>query len=168
MLVRRERPGDIDAVRAVQVAAFRRGHDEPPEAGLLDALRRCDGWLPKFSLVAEIDGEIVGHNVCTRGFVGQRPALGLGPIGVLPDRQRQGVGSALVHAMLGAADASDEPLIALLGSPDYYARYGFVAGSTYGITAPDPAWGAHFQVRTLAAYMGQQGAFRYARPFDDL
>jgi len=70
--------------------------------------------------------------------------------------------------MLGAADASDEPLIALLGSPDYYVRYGFVASSTYGIGAPDPSWGDYFQVRTLAAYAGQQGAFRYATPFDEL
>ena len=92
MLVRRERPDDIDSVRAVQVAAFQRADEEPIEAGLLDALRRCDGWLPQFSLVAEIDGEIVGHNVCTRGFVGATPCLGLGPIGVRPDRQRDGVG----------------------------------------------------------------------------
>lgn len=168
MLIRRERADDVDAVRAVHVAAFRRGDDEPVEAGLLDALRGCDGWLPRFSLVAEVDGAIVGHGVCTRGFVGTTPALGLGPIGVLPDRQRDGVGQSLVHAMIGAADAADEPLVALLGSPDYYRRFGFVPSDSHGIAAPVPSWGAHFQVRTLAAYTDQRGAFRYATPFDEL
>ena len=168
MLVRRERPDDLGAVRDVQVAAFRRGDAEPPEAGLLDALRRCDGWLPRFSLVVEIGGVVVGHNVCTRGFVGSVPALGLGPIGVLPGHQRDGAGSALMHAMIGAADAANEPLIALLGSPDYYGRYGFEPSATFGITAPDPSWGDSFQVRTLATYSGQRGEFRYAPPFAEL
>ncbi|MGB0113310.1 MAG: N-acetyltransferase [Ilumatobacteraceae bacterium] len=168
MLVRRERTVDIDTVRAIHVAAFRRGADEPVEAGLLDALRGCEGWLPAFSLVAEIDGEVVGHVVCTRGWVGDVPALGLGPIGVRPDLQRDGVGQALMHAMIGAADAADEPLIALLGSPDYYGRFGFVASSAVGVTPPDPAWGEFFQVRTLAAHGGLRGTFRYATPFDDL
>jgi putative acetyltransferase len=52
------------------------------EARLLDELRLCDGWLPALSIVAEIDGAVVGHVVTTRGFVGDAPVLGLGPIGV--------------------------------------------------------------------------------------
>ena len=81
----------------------------------------------------------------------------------------RGVGLALMHASIGAADALDEPLIALLGSTVYYARYGFVHSTTLGITAPDPAWGAHFQVRPLTAYRPDvRGQFRYASPFDSL
>ncbi|MEL7158506.1 MAG: N-acetyltransferase, partial [Actinomycetota bacterium] len=157
--------------RAVQVAAF--GQDaagrEPDEAPLLDALRSCDGWLPTLSLVAEVDGQIVGHNVCTRGHVGDRPCVGLGPIGVLPDRQGQGIGSALMWAMIGAADATGEPLIALLGDPGYYARFGFVAAMELGVAAPDPAWGAYFQALPLTNWAPElTGAFRYAAPFEEI
>jgi putative acetyltransferase len=169
MIIRREAPGDMAAARAVQVAAFRRPDSdaEPVEARLLDELRECDGWRPALSIVAEVAGRVVGHVVTTRGFVGDVPALGLGPIGVLPSHQHRGVGLALMHASIGAAEALDEPLIALLGSPDYYSRYGFVASETRGITAPAPAWGKFFQVRTLTAYRPDvRGQFRYASPFE--
>ena len=91
MIVRRESPADVAAARAVQVAAFRKAgvSEEPIEAPLLDALRVCDGWLPALSIVAEIDGVVVGHVVTTCGFVGDVPTLGLGPIGVLPSLQRK-------------------------------------------------------------------------------
>ena len=107
--------------------------------------------------------------VTTRGFVGDLPALGLGPIGVLPSHQHQGVGLALMYATIGAAEALGEALIALLGSPDYYGRFGFVTSTTIGVTAPEPAWGKHFQVRTLTTYRSDiRGRFTYASPFDGI
>jgi putative acetyltransferase len=171
VIVRREGAADAAAARAVQVQAFRRPHtdDEPVEAHLLDALRGCDGWLPALSIVAILDDAVIGHVATTRAFVGDVPALGLGPIGVLPSRQGHGVGLALMHATIGAADALGEPLIALLGSPDYYARFGFVASIAIGVEPPDDAWGHHFQVRTLNAYDPSiRGRFVYAAPFADL
>ncbi|MGB8859376.1 MAG: N-acetyltransferase [Ilumatobacteraceae bacterium] len=170
MIIRRELPADRSTARAIHVAAFPSvAGDEPVEAHLLDELRACDGWLPAFSLVAEIEGRVVGHNVCTRGFVDGVPALGLGPIAVQPALQRSGVGLALMHAMIGAADACDEPLIALLGSPLYYGRFGFVASQTVGIAPPEASWGHHFQVRLLTACPhGLTGTFRYATPFEAL
>ena len=171
MIVRREAAADVSATRAVQVAAFQKqdASDEPAEARLLDALRDCDGWLPELSIVAELDDTVVGHVVTTRGFVGDTPVLGLGPIGVLPSHQGRGIGLALMHASIGAADALAEPLIALLGSPDYYGRFGFVASTTVGVTAPDPAWGPAFQVRTLTMHRADiRGRFAYAAPFDEM
>lgn len=171
MIVRRETPADVDGARAVQVAAFRRPSsvDEPVEAGLLDALRACDGWLPALSIVAVEDELVVGHVVTTRGFVGDVPALGLGPIGVLPSHQGRGVGRALMHASIGAADALEEPLIALLGSTVYYSRFGFRPAAEVGVLPPEPGWGDHFQVRTLSAYRPEvSGQFRYATPFESL
>ena len=71
-----------------------------------------------------------------------------------------------MHAVLGAADALGEPLVALLGDPAYYRRFGFRPASTVGVEAPDPAWGEKFQVRTLTAYEpGLTGTFEYAEPF---
>ncbi|MGI9602091.1 MAG: GNAT family N-acetyltransferase [Acidimicrobiales bacterium] len=169
MMVRREQPRDHEAARSVQVAAFEQGDDEPVEARLLDELRRCDGWLPSLSWVAEIDGQVIGHNVCTRGTVGETACVGLGPIGVLPARQASGAGSALMHAMIGAADAGGEPLIALLGDPGYYGRFGFVPSVDVGIDPPDASWGDYFQVLTLSSWSDSiRGIFRYAAPFEDL
>ena len=83
-----------------------------------------------------------------------------------PARQGRGIGSALVHAVIGAADAVGEPVIALLGSPGYYSRFGFVASAACAIAPPEPAWGAAFQVRTLTAYDPSiTGTFEYASPF---
>lgn len=171
MLIRRETPADIETVQAVTTAAFTDGRStEPVETGLLARLRKDPGWLPGLSLVAQApSGEVIGHVVCTRGLIGTTPVLGLGPISVLPDRQRAGAGSALMHTVIGAAEALDEPLIALLGDPAYYTRFGFAAGAVHHIDSPDPAWGRHFQVRPLSAHSPDiRGTFRYAEPFNDL
>ena len=169
MIIRRERPADCATSRAVQAAAFTSDQAEPAEARLLDQLRACAGWIPALSWVAELDGRVVGHNVCTRGFVGEVPCLGLGPIGVAPNLQQGGVGSALMHAMIGAADALDEPLIALLGNPAFYSKFGFVPSTEVGIVAPDESWGIYFQVLPLNAWNEAiSGTFRYASPFDNL
>lgn len=168
MLVRREVPADEAAVRAVHAAAFRRDADapEPMEARLVDALRTSGDWIPALSWVADLGGAVVGHVVCTRGRVGDIAAVGLGPLGVLPDAQARGVGSALVHAVIGAADALDEPFVALLGAPGYYGRFGFVRSTLLGIEPPEPAWGEHFQVRPLHAFdPSVRGTFAYAAPF---
>ncbi|MEV4343818.1 N-acetyltransferase [Actinoplanes sp. NPDC049596] len=177
MIIRRERPGDAGAIRAVTAEAFRGlAYSAPPvepggdpgEAALVSWLRDDDGWIPELSLVAVEDDQVVGHVVATRAHVDQRPVLGLGPVSVLPARQRAGVGSAMIHAVLGAADALGEPLVGLLGNPLFYRRFGFVAAQPLGIAAPDPAWGDNFMVRTLSQYESLTGRFRYAEPFDRL
>lgn len=170
MLIRRERASDVEAVAAVHTAAFAQdGSVVPVEVRLVDALRGDAGWIPALSLVAEVDEQLVGHVVCTRGHVDEQPALGLGPLGVLPDRQRHGIGSALMHAVLGAADALDERIVLLLGHTEYYPRFGFRPAAEYGIKPPDDAWGEHFQARPLSAYdPWLHGAFSYAAPFQAL
>ena len=165
MLLRRETAADLRAVDEVHRTAFGRA----VEADLLHALRADPGWVPALSLVAEDGaGRVVGHVVGTLGRVGDTPVVGLGPVGVLPAEQGRGVGSALVHAVLAAADALDLPLAVLLGDPAYYGRFGFRAAATLGVEAPDRAWGVHFQARTLGAYAGERGPFAYAAPFADL
>jgi putative acetyltransferase len=115
------------------------------EAGLVDALRACAAWMPELSLVATTpDGTITGHVVCTRATVGATPVLGLGPLGVLPALQRQGVGHALMHAVLAAADALGEPLVVLLGHTDYYPLFGFRPAEDYRISPPVAEMGVPF------------------------
>lgn len=177
MLIRREVSEDIGSIRAVTAAAFRGiEHSAPPvdstgdpgEATLVSWLRADVGWIPALSLVAVEDGAVVGHVVATRAYVGDLPVLGLGPLSVLPRRQRAGVGTALMHAVLGAADAREESLVGLLGDPAYYRRFGFVPARSIGISAPDASWGDYFQVRPLTRYDGRTGQFRYAAPFDQM
>ncbi|TSD49149.1 N-acetyltransferase [Rhodococcus sp. KBS0724] len=170
MYIRRESPSDRDAVYSLLGAAF--ADQAPPgelpfEIELTRQLFASDEYLPKLSLVAEIDGEVAGFVIGTRGWVGKVEAVGLGPLAVTPENQRSGVGSALMHAVIGAADALDVPLLALLGSTEYYPRFGFVTSTKVGIESPEAEWGAHFQIRTLAAHTTDQvGTFKYAAPFD--
>jgi putative acetyltransferase len=171
MLIRRENERDVDAVGAVTGAAFGadRSASLPPEVTLVSRLRKDDVYLPALSLVAVDHDVVIGHVMCTRGWIDGRPATGLGPVSVLPDRQRRGVGNALMHAVLGAADASGEPLVAVLGDPLFYGRFGFVIASELGVLAPDPAWGPHFQTRPLSSWTPElAGTFRYAKPFAEL
>jgi putative acetyltransferase len=167
MLIRRETAEDVEAVYDVTAAAFAGPAGEVPEARLLTELRACDAWLPALSFVADAAGRIAGHVVCSRGHVGSVPVLALGPLSVHPGHQGCGVGLALVHAVLGAADALDEPMVVLLGAPGYYERFGFRLAEEYGITPRVPEWRPHFQVRTLSVYdPAVRGAFAYAEPFD--
>jgi len=170
VLIRRETGRDADVIRAITTAAFapRRPGQIPPEATLIDELRAGPAWIPALSLVAVTPAdEVIGHVLGTRGHVGQAPVVALGPLSVRPDHQQTGVGSALVHAVLGAADALGEPLVALLGDPAYYRRFGFELSTGYQITPPRPDWQPHFQVRVLTEYQPRlRGMFTYPEPFD--
>ncbi|HEX6870553.1 MAG TPA: N-acetyltransferase [Micromonosporaceae bacterium] len=170
MIVRRVAPPDWAAVIAVHTAAFPvDATGMSPEARLVEELRADGDIIPALSLVAVRDDAVVGHVVCSHGAVAGKPVPGLGPLGVLPAHQGRGIGQALMHAVLGAADALDEPAVVLLGSPAYYRRFGFVPAGPLGIESPDPRWGDHFQVRRLTAWYGSlQGAFQYAAAFGRL
>ena len=177
VIIRREHPRDHDAVRAVHLAAFTRdpvsgavrSPEDVVEARLVDRLREDAGFLPHLSLVAELDGVVTGHVLVTRAWLepAGAPVLGLGPLGVLPEAQGGGVGTALVHSVLAVAEAAGETLVALLGDPAYYGRFGFRAAEELGVRAPEPVWGRHFQARWLAGPR-TGGTFRYADPFQRL
>jgi putative acetyltransferase len=112
-------------------------------------------------------GGLGGRRRAARGRA-PPPLLGLGPLGVLPARQGRGVGHALVHAGLAAADALDEPAVVLLGAPAYYGRFGFAPAARHGVRSPEPAWGEHLQVRRLTAWSARcAGPFAFAPPFDE-
>ena len=173
LVLRSEQPADRPAILALTAAAFAVSpvtglpvEGEPEEVQLLAALFDCEEYLPEFSIVAELDGGIVGHAISTRGRVGELELLGLGPIGVVPRLQRHGIGTALMKETSLRANAAGERGIALLGDPEYYSRFGFVASTSLGVEAPDPAWGGHFQFLPLAVWPGGvSGTFRYAKPF---
>lgn len=171
MMIRSERPADAPEISALLADAFRRpdSPDDPvPEVGLVLALRGSEAWIPQQSLVAIVDDELIGYCLCTRGYVRETPGLALGPIAVRIDRQRQGVGTALMHAAIDIAIEMGEPFIALLGDHRYYRRFGFEAATEAGIQSPDPSWGRYFQVKTLPDFEPVSGVFRYPSPFESV
>lgn len=159
--VRRAGPGDTAAIRAVHEAAFGRA----AEAELVAAL--VAGGEAVYSFVGVGDGTVVGHALLSRIRVGHDEALALAPVGVLPDVQGHGVGSAVVRAALGAATADGERLVLVLGDPAYYRRFGFTRADRHGIEVPDGWPAEHFQALLLGG-APPQGRPVYPPPFDDL
>lgn len=132
MKIRAEEPRDHEAVRAVNLAAF----DTPAEAGLVDALRRQA--LPIISLVAQLGDRIVGHILFSPVVLTGHPDLqmmGLAPMAVLPQFQRQGVGSLLVEEGLVRCRQLEICAVAVLGHPLYYPRFGFIPSTRFGIVS---------------------------------
>ena len=138
------------------------GGDE--EAALVEAIWASAGYVPALDLVAARDGGIVGHVLVSRGDLAGAPALGLAPLAVLPAHQGQGIGSALVREAVRVAEAMGEPLIVVLGAPEYYGRFGFEPAGRYGVTAVHwrPPQPEDFQILPLNGATPPAGAYRYA------
>lgn len=171
LVIRRERPEDEHPTELLHDAAFGipAEREESVERELLRALRADGSVIDGLTFVAELDGEVVGHVVCSRARLGERPSVGLGPISVRPDHQQQGIGAALVMAVIASAERDAEPAIVLLGDPEYYGFFGFVPAARHGIGSPGPWQQEYFQVRTLRAWRaGMAGEFAYAPAFDGL
>lgn len=165
--IRREMPEDIDAIRDVNERAF--GGRE--EADIVDALRKRNAII--LSLIADIDDSIVGHilfsPVTIESESASFPAVGLGPMSVLPKFQRKGIGSRLVVIGLDECRILGHEIIVVLGHADYYPRFGFVPARARGIEcefeAPDEAW-MLLELRE-GALGGRRGTVKYQPEFSD-
>jgi putative acetyltransferase len=168
--IRPERPDEYDAVRAVNLSAF----DNPTEADLVDAMRATPQHLPELSLVAEVDGQIVGHayfcEVVVEREDGEITALSLGPIAVRPAWQRKGIGGALIREGQERGRERGYPFIVLNGHPWYYPRFGFVPARQYGLETIWPVSDPVFMVCELqpGALEKAAGQLRYPEPFTRL
>jgi putative acetyltransferase len=125
--IRDERPDDIPAIRHVNDRAF--GHQQ--EGRIVDVLRSNGAVL--LSLVATLDSEVVGHILYSPASVGDVHGAALGPMAVLPDHQRQRIGSRLVEAGNRKIAETGLPFIIVLGHANFYPRFGYRPASTYGI-----------------------------------
>ena len=159
--VRPERPGDEAAIDAVNLAAFQ----GPVEGALVRALRRNGGLT--LSLVAERAGHIVGHVAFSPVTLSTgRVVQGLGPVSVLPDHQRHGVGRALIEQGLAQLKQAGHEVCVVLGHPSHYPRFGFVPAPPLGLRwerGHDHA----FMVCALAGDLSNiAGVARYRPEFD--
>lgn len=174
--VRDSRPEDLDAVAEIHARAF--GEPAGPEIGeLAIALHTDHTALPLWSLVAELDDGPVGHVMFTHarleGGGGPVRLSLLGPLAVVPEAQRRGVGRALVQTGLQRLRDAGLDLALVLGVPSYYPQHGFVPATPHGLLAPyhDPvaqgdAWMVHeLRPGVLGNIAGQVCC---AATFDDL
>ena len=163
--IRQEQPEDIPAIREVDTLAFGR----PDEAGLVDRLRRNGQGI--LSLVAVRDGRIVGHilfsPVTIEGEGTTAGGMGLGPLAVLPEVQRQGIGSALAREGIKILESQGCPFIVVLGHARYYPRFGFETASRYGLrcTWSVPDEGFMILIFEGSSLGGVRGEARYRPEF---
>jgi putative acetyltransferase len=165
IIIRPEQPQDIPAIYEVERRAFARS----AEANLVDLLRAHA--RATLSLVAEEDGQIAGHVLYSPVTLRQGsqawPAIGLGPVAVLPELQNRGIGSALIRRSLDLLRSSPEQLVFVEGNPLYYARFGFQDTAAVGIQCEfNPPPGC-FMFLELApgALAGRQGILHYSEEF---
>jgi putative acetyltransferase len=167
MLIRDEKEGDRESVYALNVSAF----ENLSEADLVDALRQMARSV--VSLVAEENGEIVGHIMFSPVTLSTHPNLklmGLAPMAVIPARQKAGIGSALVRAGLKQCRHWDYVGVVVLGHPEYYPRFGFSPASQFGIDSEYDVQDEVFMALELQpeALSGKTGIVSYDAAFNSV
>ena len=167
MLIRGETENDRAAVYAVNVSAF----ELPSEAILVDALR--EHAEPYVSLVAELDGILVGHIMFSPVSLSGNPALmlmGLGPMAVVPEHQREGIGSALIREGLERCRQLGVKGVVVLGHPAYYPRFSFRPSTQFGIDSEYEVPEEVFMIMELeaGALNGKTGRISYHAAFKDV
>jgi len=167
--IRAEHPPDFAGVRHVNERAF----GQPLEANLVEKLReRCPEAL---SLVADEGDSVVGHILFTPVLVehGTRRTVGMGlaPMAVVPERQRQGIGSQLVRRGLEILAERECPFVIVVGHPQYYPRFGFEPASKYELrcqweSVPKEAFMA--LILDATAMAGVSGVATYRPEFSEV
>lgn len=172
--IRPEKPENIAEIRKVVIAAF----GGTAEAQLIENIRASSNFIPKLSLVAVENREILGHILFspivivteTKPTNQEISALALAPLAVIPARQKQGIGSELVKLGLTKCRDLNHNIIVVLGHPEYYPRFGFEIAKKFGIVAPFPVPDEAFMLLELkpSVLMGISGRVRYPKYFDDV
>ncbi len=126
MIIRNEKKADIETITEITIAAFKTlPISQHTEQFIIHALRTAGALT--ISLVAEIDGQVVGHIAFSPVKISDdsKDWYGLGPVSVLPDYQKQGIGKALINKGLSLLKDMGGKGCALVGDPNYYKRFGF-------------------------------------------
>lgn len=161
-IIRSERSADAEAIRHVTLEAFRNmPFADGDEHELVGALR--DSGALVVSLVAELDGSIIGHIAISPATAadGSMGWYALGPVSVRPDFQRAGIGSALIEEAMRQIESLGAGGCILTGDPNFYARFGFISAPE---AAPSDEPAEYFMIRTMNGSQAQ-GPFRFHEAF---
>lgn len=135
VIVRAEVPEDIRAIDVVNLSAFQ----GEAEARLVSAIRASADFVPDLSLVAELNGRIVGHLLLSKVKLqtarDSRIVLALGPMSVVPSQSHRGIGSVLIQSGVTRARDMRYQAIVVAGQPDYYERFDFKPAANWALTS---------------------------------
>ena len=165
--IRQENINDYQEVYHVIKIAFETAeHSDGNEHDLVVALRNSDNFISELSLVAIKDNKIVGYILFTKIKIGKYEEVALAPLAVLPEYQRQGVGSALIKEGHKVARKLGYQYSVVLGSKMYYTKFGYIPADKYGIKAPFDVPNENFMaIKLNDAKIEVKGVVKYAKEF---
>ncbi len=165
--IRQENKNDYEEIYNVVKTAFETAeHSDGNEQDLVVALRNSDSFIPELSLVAIKDNKIVGHILFTKIKIGNHEELALAPLAVLPEYQKQGIGSKLIQQGHKIAKELGYHYSIVLGSETYYPKFGYVPAIQYGIKAPFEVSNENFMAIKLNDTDAEiKGTVQYAKEF---
>ena len=165
--IRQENKNDYEEIYNVVKTAFETAeHSDGNEQDLVVALRNSDSFIPELSLVAIKDNKIVGHILFTKIKIGNHEELALAPLAVLPEYQKQGIGSKLIQQGHKIAKELGYHYSIVLGSETYYPKFGYVPAIHYGIKAPFEVSNENFMAVKLNDTDTEiKGVVQYAKEF---
>jgi predicted N-acetyltransferase YhbS len=172
LTIRPETPADYDRIFDITEAAFRDlDVSDHTEQHLVSRLRNSTAYISELALVAELDGEVVGHILFTRAAIDgpdrSWETLVLAPVSVAPPHQKCGIGGRLIRAGIQIAHDMGFDSINLVGHAEYYPKFGFVRASRYNLRLPFDVPDEAFMIQELrpGALNGVSGVIRYAPEF---
>lgn len=148
--IRPEQESDFTAIHNIVCDAFADAeHSDGDEQDLVDRIRLTPDYIPHLSLVGVINGKIVGYLMMSKIKIGNVTAIALAPLAVHPEYQRQGVGSKLINTAHNIAAEYGYSISVVLGSPDYYSKFGYENSNDYGVFPPFDVPAEYFMIHRL-------------------
>ena len=165
--IRQENQKDYEEVYRVIKTAFETAeHSDGNEHDLVVVLRNSDSFIPELSLVAVKEDKIVGYILFTKIKIENHEEIALAPLAVLPEYQKQGIGSMLIEQGHKIAKKLGYHYSIVLGSENYYPKFGYIPAIQYGIQAPFDVANENFMALKLNATDTEiKGVVQYAKEF---